>query len=89
MARLAKHLAAFAVIAFVALPAALEQGSATVLAGGLRAEVQQLDADLPLSDVETLAQRFQRQRWYLSVFGTVFLIFAVVAMAMAPTRCPA
>ena len=31
----------------------------------------------------TLQDRFFRQRWYLSVFGSVFLIFAVVAMAMA------
>jgi ABC-type antimicrobial peptide transport system permease subunit len=59
------------------------EGAATGLTSGLRAEVQQLDADLPLSDIATLAQQFHRQRWYLSVFGTVFLIFAVVALAMA------
>ena len=59
------------------------QGSPSALTAGLRNEVQQLDQDLPLFDTMTLAERFSRQRWYLSVFGTVFLIFALVAMGMA------
>jgi ABC-type antimicrobial peptide transport system permease subunit len=53
------------------------------LTAGLRSEVQEIDQDLPLFDTMTLAERFGRQRWYLSVFGTVFLIFATVATAMA------
>ena len=59
------------------------QGSPSALTAGLRNEVQQLDQDLPLFDTMTLAERFSRQRWYLSVFGTVFLIFALVSMGMA------
>jgi putative ABC transport system permease protein len=59
------------------------QGSPTALTAGLRNEVQQIDQDLPLFDTMSLRERFYRQRWYLSVFGSVFLIFAVVAMAMA------
>src|SRR5205085_6450429 len=53
------------------------------LTPGIRSEVQQIDPDLPLFDTMTLAERFGRQRWFLSVFGTLFLIFAMVAMAMA------
>ncbi len=59
------------------------EGNPLALAPALRSEVQQLDTDLPLFDTMTLAERFGKQRWYLSVFGTVFLIFAIVATAMA------
>ena len=59
------------------------QSSPATLTAGLRNEVQQIDPDLPLFDTMTLAERFGRQRWYLSVFGTLFLIFAIVAMGMA------
>jgi ABC-type antimicrobial peptide transport system permease subunit len=59
------------------------QGTPAALTAGLRNEVQQIDQDLPLFDTMSLEDRFYRQRWYLSVFGSVFLIFAVVAMAMA------
>jgi ABC-type antimicrobial peptide transport system permease subunit len=49
----------------------------------LRNEVRQIDQDLPLFDTLTLEERFSRQRWYLRVFGTMFLVFAGVAMGMA------
>uniref|UniRef100_Q021E6 Permease n=1 Tax=Solibacter usitatus (strain Ellin6076) TaxID=234267 RepID=Q021E6_SOLUE len=58
-------------------------GNPAALAPALRNEVQQIDTDLPLFDMMTLAERFGKQRWYLSVFGTVFLIFAIIATAMA------
>jgi predicted permease len=58
-------------------------GSPAAITAGMRHEVQQIDQDLPLFDTMTLAEGFRRQRWYLSVFGTLFLIFAVVAMGMA------
>ncbi len=58
-------------------------GSATAAAPGLRAEVAALDVDLPPTGVESLAENWARQRWYLRVFGTVFLIFAVIALSMA------
>lgn len=58
-------------------------GSPAAITSGMRNEVQQIDQDLPLFDTMTLAEGFRRQRWYLSVFGTLFLIFAVVAMGMA------
>jgi ABC-type antimicrobial peptide transport system permease subunit len=59
------------------------QGPPETLTAALRNEVQQADPDLPLSDTLPLAERFARQRWYLSVFGSVFLIFAAVATGMA------
>jgi len=59
------------------------QGLPTTLTSSIRKEVQQIDQDLPLFDTRTLQEQFERQRWYLRVFGTLFLIFAVVAMGMA------
>ena len=53
------------------------------LTASVRSEVQQIDQDLPLFDTMTLVKLFERGHWYLSVFGTVFLIFAVVALGMA------
>jgi predicted permease len=58
-------------------------GTPSSLAPALRSEVQQLDEDLPLSSVQTLEEMFYRSRWHWRVFGTVFLIFAVVALGMA------
>jgi putative ABC transport system permease protein len=59
------------------------QGSPSALSSALRREVQQLDPDLPLFDVGSLEEQFARQRWHLRVFGTLFSIFAFVAMGMA------
>ncbi|MFN7920970.1 MAG: ABC transporter permease [Bryobacteraceae bacterium] len=49
----------------------------------VRREVQQLDQDLPLSEVMPLDEFFHQSRWYLRVFGTLFATFAVIAMGMA------
>jgi hypothetical protein len=59
------------------------QGSPSALSASVRSEVQQMDQDLPLSDTMTLAAFFTRQHWYLGVFGTLFVVFALVALGMA------
>jgi putative ABC transport system permease protein len=59
------------------------QGPPVALTAGIRNEVQQIDRDLPLFNTMPLTEVFHQQRWYLSVFGTLFLIFAMVAMGMA------
>jgi putative ABC transport system permease protein len=53
------------------------------LTAGLRNEVQQIDQDLPLFETMTVTEALARQVWYLRVFGSLFLIFAMVAMGMA------
>jgi ABC-type antimicrobial peptide transport system permease subunit len=45
--------------------------------------VQSLDQDLPLSEVRTLTAAIERAQWYLWVFGTLFSVFAVIALVMA------
>jgi putative ABC transport system permease protein len=58
-------------------------GDTAALGSEVRATVQQLDQDLPLFDVRTLDQALERSRWYLRVFGTLFLVFAVLALVLA------
>jgi predicted permease len=53
------------------------------LAGPLRAAVQQVDPDLPVQTAAPLPDALERQRWFLRVFGTVFLVFALIGLAMA------
>jgi predicted permease len=52
-------------------------------AAAVRAEVAALDGELPLSNTGTLAEFLERGRWYLRVFGTLFTVFAALALGMA------
>ncbi len=53
------------------------------LAAPVRAAVQRIDQDLPLFEVRTLTAALERQRWFLVVFGTLFLAFALTGLLMA------
>ena len=53
------------------------------LAAPVRAAVQAIDPELPLFEVRALPAALQRQRWFLVVFGTLFLIFALAGLLMA------
>ena len=55
----------------------------TLLAGPVRAAVQALDQDLPLFEVRSLPTALARERWFLTVFGTLFLVFALTGLLMA------
>jgi predicted permease len=57
--------------------------AAAALTSALRQQVQAIDADLPVFDVRTLQEAIQRQRWPYSVFGTVFAIFALMALVLS------
>ncbi|MFZ5495962.1 MAG: ABC transporter permease [Verrucomicrobiota bacterium] len=58
-------------------------GDPALLAGPVRAVVQQIDQDLPLFDVRTLTAALDKSRWFLSIFGTMFAVFALTALLMA------
>ena len=58
-------------------------GSPSDLAPALRAAAQNLDQDLALYNVRTLHELEQQSRWYLVVFGTLFFVFALIALLMA------
>jgi predicted permease len=49
----------------------------------VRAAVQNLDQDLPLTDVSTLTEMVVHQQWYLRLFSKLFAAFALIALAMA------
>ena len=57
--------------------------NSTAATSAVRALVQNIDQDLPLSDVRTLAAAVERQQWYIRVFGTLFGVFALIALLMA------
>jgi len=58
-------------------------GDPASLSVAVRREVQQLDEVLPLPEMEPLAETMTRSRWQLRVFGTVFGIFAAIALGLA------
>jgi predicted permease len=53
------------------------------LASPVRAVVQTLDQDLPLFAVNSLPAALDQQHWFLAVFGTLFLVFALAGLLMA------
>jgi predicted permease len=53
------------------------------LAGPVRAAVQNIDQDLPLFEVGTLPMRLERDRWFLTIFGTLFSVFALSGLLIA------
>lgn len=58
-------------------------GDPGVLSGPVREAVQAIDQDLPLFEVRTLTEALDRNRWFLVVFGTLFLSFALTGLMMA------
>jgi predicted permease len=55
-------------------------GAATSL---LRREIAAMDSDIALANIWTLDQTLARSRWPQRVFGTMFLIFAGIAVVLA------
>jgi len=53
------------------------------MTAAVRATLQTLDQDLPLSEVRTLAGAIERNRWFLVVFGTLFSVFGFIGLLMA------
>jgi ABC-type antimicrobial peptide transport system permease subunit len=50
---------------------------------GMRNAVQSLDQDLPINDASSLKQAIEHRVWFLSLFGKIFLGFALIALLMA------
>ena len=57
-----------------------DAGKATAL---IRDQVHAVDADLPLFSVQTMDDILAQQRWPFRVFGTMFAIFALIALILA------
>jgi putative ABC transport system permease protein len=76
------------------LPYRLETTSSMVLAARttvppstlkqtFRREVQTIDDDLPVLDLRTMDEQLEQQNWPYRVFGSLFAIFATIALALA------
>ncbi len=55
----------------------------TSLTSSFRKEVQALDGNLPLYRVKTLPESFAERRWAFRVFGTLFAVFALIALVLS------
>jgi predicted permease len=58
-------------------------GDVAGAAAALRTQVASIDPDLPLFDVRTVDEQLTWQRWGQRVFGTMFGVFASLALLMA------
>lgn len=58
-------------------------GDALSLAPAMRQAVQQIDPDLPLYWVRTLATGIAENNWHYRVFGSLFMVFGFVAVFLA------
>ncbi len=59
------------------------QGDPTLMTPILRDELRAIDADLPLFNIRTLDETLAQQRWAFRVFGTMFAIFALIALTLS------
>jgi putative ABC transport system permease protein len=59
------------------------QRDAASLTSLAREEVRAIDPDLPLFAIQTLDQQLAQARWPFRVFGTMFAIFAAIALALS------
>jgi putative ABC transport system permease protein len=53
------------------------------LASLAREQVRGIDPDLPLFNIMTMEKLLAQQRWVFEVFGTMFAIFAAIALALS------
>jgi predicted permease len=59
------------------------QRDAATLTSIAREEVRAIDQDLPVFGVFTMDQLLAQQRWAFRIFGSMFAIFAVIALALS------
>ena len=57
-----------------------EAGSITSL---VREQMRLVEPDLPLFDIQTMDARLAQMRWPMRVFGSMFTIFAVIALILS------
>jgi putative ABC transport system permease protein len=62
---------------------ARSDGDPAALTALIREEMRAIDADLPLFRIQTMDQNLAQQRWPFRVFGTMFAMFAGIALVLA------
>jgi predicted permease len=59
------------------------EGNPALVTGAVREAVQQVDVDQPVYNIKTMNQVLADNRWPYRVFGSMFAIFAVVALVLS------
>jgi predicted permease len=59
------------------------QGDPNAMTPILREEVRAVDADLPLFGIRTMDAQLAEQRWPFRIFGSMFAIFALIALTLS------
>ena len=59
------------------------RGDPSALAASVRTALLGIDPELPLFEVYTLPAAIDHEHWFLKVFGTLFFLFALIALLMA------
>jgi putative ABC transport system permease protein len=59
------------------------QRDAASLTSMLRDEIRAIDQDLPLFEIRTMDQQLAQQRWAFRIFGSMFAMFAIIALALS------
>ena len=68
---------------FMWLLARTDGGDPAVVTGQLREEVRAIDPDLPLYNIRTMDQNLAQVRWPFRIFGTMFAMFAAIALVLS------
>jgi predicted permease len=58
-------------------------GEPALATAAIREEVRALDPDLPLFGIRTMDESLAQQRWPFRIFGTMFAMFAVIALMLS------
>ena len=53
------------------------------MTAAIREEVRALDPDLPLFNIRTMDENLAQQRWPFRIFGTMFAMFATIALVLS------
>ena len=59
------------------------RGNPVAVTALLRQEISAMDPDVPVTNIRTMDEILARNRWPQRVFGTMFLVFAVIAIVLA------
>jgi predicted permease len=62
---------------------ARSEGDPAAVISVLREELSAVDPDLPLFNIRTMDESLARQRWPFRVFGTMFAVFAFLALMLS------
>ena len=69
--------------AFMWLLTRIEGSDPSLMTGQLREEVRAIDPDLPLYNIRTMDQNLEQIRWPFRIFGSMFAIFATIALVLS------